>query len=133
MPVQNAPSMPSVPVAHAHSVPSIRCECCPAAADHVVPGRDSERPEKRRKAKREPSVQPLDIDFDADITPEEMQMMQTMGIPFLFDTTQVSSAFPAISSTHVYECAVTRKLYVCCMLLFSVPRGIESQGINYTE
>ena len=29
------------------------------------------------------------IDFDADISPEEMSIMQSMGIPFLFDTTQV--------------------------------------------
>ncbi len=28
------------------------------------------------------------MDFDADITPEEMQMMAGMGIPFGFDTTQ---------------------------------------------
>jgi U4/U6.U5 tri-snRNP-associated protein 3 len=30
----------------------------------------------------------LQVDFDADITPEEMQMMAAMGIPFGFDTTQ---------------------------------------------
>ena len=36
-------------------------------------------------------MQPLDIDFDADITADEMQMMQSMGIPFGFDTTQVSA------------------------------------------
>ncbi|KAK9839979.1 hypothetical protein WJX74_001425 [Apatococcus lobatus] len=29
-----------------------------------------------------------DLNFDADITPEEMQMMAGMGIPFGFDTTQ---------------------------------------------
>lgn len=33
--------------------------------------------------------QPQDLNFDADITPEEMQMMASMGIPFGFDTTQV--------------------------------------------
>ena len=33
--------------------------------------------------------QPPELNFDADITPEEMQMMATMGIPFGFDTTQV--------------------------------------------
>ena len=49
----------------------------------------SERPEKRRKADKATTVQPVDIDFDADITPEEMQMMQSMGMPFVFDTTQV--------------------------------------------
>ena len=32
---------------------------------------------------------PKEIDFDADISPEEMSFMQQMGIPFLFDTTQV--------------------------------------------
>lgn len=35
--------------------------------------------------------QPQDLNFDADITPEEMQMMASMGIPFGFDTTQVQS------------------------------------------
>lgn len=30
----------------------------------------------------------MPIDFTADITPEEMQMMQAMGIPFGFDTTK---------------------------------------------
>ena len=30
-----------------------------------------------------------EIDFDADISPEEMSIMQAMGIPFLFDSTQV--------------------------------------------
>ncbi len=30
----------------------------------------------------------MQVDFDADITPEEMQMMQSFGIPFGFDTTQ---------------------------------------------
>ncbi len=34
-------------------------------------------------------TQPPELNFDADITPEEMQMMATMGIPFGFDTTQV--------------------------------------------
>lgn len=29
------------------------------------------------------------LSLDADISPEEMQMMQAMGIPFGFDTTQV--------------------------------------------
>lgn len=30
----------------------------------------------------------VQVDFDADITAEEMQMMSMMGIPFGFDTTQ---------------------------------------------
>lgn len=50
--------------------------------------RDHERSAKTQKTTKESSVQPRDIDFDADISPEEMQMMQSMGIPFLFDTTQ---------------------------------------------
>ena len=29
------------------------------------------------------------LKLDADISPEEMQMMQAMGIPFGFNTTQV--------------------------------------------
>ena len=28
------------------------------------------------------------VDFDADITTEEIDMMRMMGIPFIFDTTQ---------------------------------------------
>jgi U4/U6.U5 tri-snRNP-associated protein 3 len=28
------------------------------------------------------------MDFGADLTPEEIQAMQAMGIPFAFDTTQ---------------------------------------------
>ena len=32
---------------------------------------------------------PAPLSLDADISPEEMQMMQAMGIPFGFDTTQV--------------------------------------------
>ena len=35
------------------------------------------------------ATQPAELNFDADITPEEMQMMAGMGIPFGFDTTQV--------------------------------------------
>ena len=38
-------------------------------------------------------MQPVEVDFDADISAEEMQMMQAMGIPFLFDTTQVWTPF----------------------------------------
>ena len=41
-----------------------------------------------------------EVDFDADISPEEMAVMQAMGIPFLFDTTQVCEdvrSFPGIS------------------------------------
>ena len=36
---------------------------------------------KRGGKKEEAPAKPLDL--DADITPEEMQMMQTMGIPFV--------------------------------------------------
>ncbi len=30
----------------------------------------------------------VQVDFGADLTPEEIQAMQAMGIPFAFDTTQ---------------------------------------------
>ena len=36
----------------------------------------------------DPDMACSQVDFDADITPEEMQMMAAMGIPFGFDTTQ---------------------------------------------
>ena len=42
-----------------------------------------------------PPNQPAELNFDADITPEEMQMMAGMGIPFGFDTTQVWLLFPS--------------------------------------
>ena len=35
-----------------------------------------------------------DVNLGGDITPEEMQMMMSMGIPFGFDTTQASTAAP---------------------------------------
>ena len=44
-----------------------------------------------------PSQAP-DLNFDADITPEEMQMMASMGIPFGFDTTQVIYRQPLVVS-----------------------------------
>jgi hypothetical protein len=34
------------------------------------------------------SVQAPAMNMDADLTPEEIQMMQAMGIPFAFSTTQ---------------------------------------------
>ena len=61
--------------------------------------RDGEGSSKRHKKDQdEEDVQPLDIDFDADISPEEMMMMQSMGIPFLFDSTQVQ-ACPVLRSS----------------------------------
>lgn len=36
-----------------------------------------------RDAPAEEAAPKVDVAFDADITPEEMQMMQMMGIPFV--------------------------------------------------
>ena len=50
------------------------------------------REEKRRKVVEAlvVALPPVPaIDLDADISPEEMQMMQAMGIPTGFDTTHV--------------------------------------------
>lgn len=43
---------------------------------------------RKRAGKKAADSAPKDVALDADITPEEMQMMQAMGIPFGFDTTQ---------------------------------------------
>ena len=62
--------------------------------------RDEDRKKKHKDKKKdrhahdsagnkEPAeVAPDPVNFTADMTPEEIQMMQAMGIPFAFDTTQ---------------------------------------------
>ncbi|KAK9796707.1 hypothetical protein WJX73_006872 [Symbiochloris irregularis] len=70
--------------------PSSRREEPKRPRDDSVERGDGKR---RKKASREdseeaPGMKPVEVDFDADISAEEMQMMQAMGIPFLFDTTQ---------------------------------------------
>ena len=42
---------------------------------------------------------PAPLDLDADISAEEMQMMQAMGIPFGFNTTQVQAVQHLIQIT----------------------------------
>ena len=42
---------------------------------------------KENEEEEDPS-KPGGVDLNADMTPEEIQMMQLMGIPFSFDTTQ---------------------------------------------
>ncbi len=47
--------------------------------------------EKRRKEKeqqqKEEEEAAAKVELDADLTPEEIQMMQAMGIPFAFNST----------------------------------------------
>ena len=42
---------------------------------------------KEKEEEEDPS-KPGGVDLNADMTPEEIQMMQLMGIPFSFETTQ---------------------------------------------
>ncbi|KAJ9525776.1 hypothetical protein QJQ45_003399 [Haematococcus lacustris] len=49
---------------------------------------DSDSEGEVAKAAAAKDTAPVQVDFDADLTPEEIQAMQAMGIPFAFDTTQ---------------------------------------------
>ena len=77
-------------------------------------------------------TQAPDLNFDADITPEEMQMMASMGIPFGFDTTQVntdSNQFqcPPQEDTH----AELQQLWLPCTSPFcSDNKGIKAMRIH---
>ena len=54
---------------------------------------DGDKDREEKYAKLEPVIveAPAPLDLDADISAEEMQMMQAMGIPFGFNTTQVQT------------------------------------------
>ncbi len=57
------------------------------------PCRDGEEVEAPAAAANGGEAAPLNL--DADISPEEIAMMKSMGIPFGFDTTQVYSLPPS--------------------------------------
>ena len=58
------------------------------------------------------------LNLDADISPEEMQMMKAMGIPFGFDTTQVGFDFP--------DSLVCFLLEICDLLLSKQKHQLSS-------
>ena len=57
---------------------------------------------KRKRASKKEDAAPAEVALDADITPEEMQMMQAMGIPFV----SCHTAFLGAVATPHRWCAV---------------------------
>eukprot|EP00798_Chlamydomonas_sp_ICE-L_P025922 gene25922-11598_t len=49
-----------------------------------------------------------EVNLDADLTPEEIQMMQAMGIPFAFDTTQGKEVEDEFANVSAIKISTTR-------------------------
>lgn len=74
-----------------------------------------------REKEPEDGIPAAPLNLDADISPEEMQMMQSMGIPFGFNTTQASSeTASALSKITIKSAGITEYTRTSGMVLNNV-------------
>lgn len=78
------------------------------------------------------AAKPVDINFAADITAEEMQMMQAMGIPFGFDTAKGKEPDDEAAKLSGYKVKSTRtaRQYMNRRGGFNRPLPSEQTGIK---